>query len=61
MKAMKAVNTATTRLALDQARLAALGQRWGVTELALFGSVLRADFRPNSDVRGCPRDLRSKR
>lgn len=25
-------------------------RRWHVTELALFGSVLRQDFRPDSDV-----------
>lgn len=25
-------------------------QRWQLTELALFGSVLREDFRPDSDV-----------
>jgi len=25
-------------------------QRWNVTEFALFGSVLRDDFRPDSDV-----------
>lgn len=25
-------------------------QRWNITEFALFGSVLRADFRPDSDV-----------
>jgi uncharacterized protein len=25
-------------------------QRWGVVEFSLFGSVLRADFRPDSDV-----------
>jgi hypothetical protein len=25
-------------------------QRWKVTELALFGSVLRGDFSPDSDV-----------
>lgn len=25
-------------------------QRWQITELALFGSVLRDDFRPNSDI-----------
>src|SRR5262245_39418102 len=30
--------------------LASFCRRWGVTELALFGSVLRADFRPDSDV-----------
>jgi uncharacterized protein len=25
-------------------------RRWKITELALFGSVLRGDFRPDSDV-----------
>jgi hypothetical protein len=25
-------------------------RRWKVTEMSLFGSVLRADFRPDSDV-----------
>jgi uncharacterized protein len=25
-------------------------QRWQIAELALFGSVLRSDFRPDSDV-----------
>lgn len=25
-------------------------QRWGIVELALFGSVLRDDFRPDSDI-----------
>ncbi len=25
-------------------------RRWRITELALFGSVLRSDFRPDSDV-----------
>jgi len=25
-------------------------QRWHITELALFGSVLREDFRPDSDI-----------
>ncbi len=31
-------------------KLAAFCERWRVTELALFGSVLRDDFGPNSDV-----------
>ena len=30
--------------------IAAFYRRWQITELALFGSVLRADFRPDSDV-----------
>lgn len=38
------------RLALDPGRLRAFYQRWGVAELALFGSVLRDDFRADSDV-----------
>jgi predicted nucleotidyltransferase len=27
-----------------------VGNRWQVTEFALFGSVLREDFRPDSDI-----------
>jgi predicted nucleotidyltransferase len=38
------------RLTLDRERLAAFCRRWAVTELALFGSVLRDDFRSDSDV-----------
>jgi uncharacterized protein len=38
------------RLVLDRERLAAFCRRWEVAELALFGSVLRDDFRPDSDV-----------
>lgn len=33
---------------LDQ--IVALCQQWQITELALFGSILRDDFRPDSDV-----------
>lgn len=35
---------------LPREQLAALCQRWGIVRLALFGSVLRRDFRPDSDV-----------
>jgi uncharacterized protein len=38
------------RLGLDQQTLTDLCQRWQVQEFALFGSVLRDDFRPDSDV-----------
>ena len=31
-------------------RIAEFCRRWQITELALFGSVLREDFRPESDV-----------
>lgn len=30
--------------------VAAFCRRWKITELALFGSVLRDDFRPDSDI-----------
>jgi predicted nucleotidyltransferase len=35
---------------LDDAALMALAARYGIQELALFGSVLRDDFTPASDV-----------
>ena len=31
-------------------KMAAFCQKWQLTELALFGSVLRDDFRPDSDI-----------
>ncbi|MCL5292111.1 MAG: nucleotidyltransferase family protein [Actinobacteria bacterium] len=31
-------------------RIAEFCRKWRISELALFGSVLRADFRPNSDI-----------
>lgn len=37
-------------IAVDGAGLRAWCARWQVTRLALFGSVLRADFGPESDV-----------
>ena len=33
-----------------QDEIAAFCERWQITELALFGSVLRDDFRPESDI-----------
>jgi len=41
---------ASLRLPLDSDKLRAFCQKWQVTELAVFGSVLRDDFRPDSDV-----------
>jgi uncharacterized protein len=38
------------RIAVDRERLAAFCRRHHVRRLALFGSVLRDDFRPDSDV-----------
>jgi uncharacterized protein len=37
-------------LAISDSKLADFCQRWGILELDLFGSVLRDDFRPDSDV-----------
>ncbi len=37
-------------LDIPDAKLADFCQRWKVSELALFGSVLREDFGPDSDV-----------
>lgn len=38
------------KIALDREKVAEFCQRWKITEFALFGSVLRDDFRPDSDV-----------
>lgn len=40
----------SARIPLDQEKIAEFCQRWQITEFALFGSVLREDFRPESDV-----------
>jgi predicted nucleotidyltransferase len=40
----------TLPISIDAIALDAFCQRWGITELDLFGSVLRDDFRPDSDV-----------
>jgi predicted nucleotidyltransferase len=37
-------------IAVDAAELAGLCRRWRIRELALFGSALRPDFGPQSDV-----------
>jgi len=37
-------------LALSREQLAEFCTRWKITELALFGSVLREDFGPASDI-----------
>jgi predicted nucleotidyltransferase len=41
---------ARARISLDRERLAAFCRRHRIRRLALFGSVLRDDFRPDSDV-----------
>jgi predicted nucleotidyltransferase len=37
-------------IVLEPDTLRAFCQRWLIDELAFFGSVLRADFRPDSDI-----------
>jgi predicted nucleotidyltransferase len=41
---------AQPRIPINRAKLAALCQKWHIAHLSLFGSVLRDDFRPDSDV-----------
>ena len=38
------------RIDVPAEKIAAFCRRWQITELALFGSVLRDDFGPDSDV-----------
>jgi hypothetical protein len=38
------------RLKVSPSQIAAFCQRWKIIEFALFGSVLRDDFRPDSDI-----------
>ena len=38
------------RLGITPAQLAKFCQQWHIAELALFGSILRDDFHPDSDV-----------
>ncbi len=40
----------TIALAIPKKAVADFCRRWDISELALFGSVLRSDFRPDSDV-----------
>ncbi len=41
---------ANPRIEIPANKIADFCRRWKVTELALFGSVLRGDFNPDSDV-----------
>ena len=38
------------QIQIDRQRIAEFCRRWKITEFALFGSALRDDFRPDSDV-----------
>ncbi|MBW4517754.1 MAG: nucleotidyltransferase family protein [Timaviella obliquedivisa GSE-PSE-MK23-08B] len=39
-----------TAIELPMEKIAEFCDRWQVTEFALFGSILRDDFRPDSDI-----------
>ncbi|MCE5323140.1 nucleotidyltransferase family protein [bacterium] len=38
------------RISFDMVKIVAFCQKWRISEFALFGSVLRDDFGPESDV-----------
>ena len=40
----------SNNIAISSEQLTNFCQRWKIKELALFGSVLREDFRPDSDI-----------
>lgn len=40
----------TLPISLSEVAVRTFCQRWQIVELALFGSILREDFRPDSDV-----------
>lgn len=40
----------SSKIPIPEKKIRLFCQRWKVTEFALFGSVLRQDFRPESDV-----------
>lgn len=40
----------TPRIPIPHEQIAAFCQKWKITEFSLFGSVLRDDFHPDSDI-----------
>lgn len=38
------------RISLQREAIADFCRKWNITEFSLFGSVLRTDFRPDSDI-----------
>ena len=46
----KKEGSSVRRVHLPTEEVVAFCERWGVAEFALFGSVLRDDFKPESDV-----------
>jgi uncharacterized protein len=44
------VSTMALRISVPREGIEAFCRRWRIRELAIFGSALRDDFRPNSDI-----------
>ena len=44
------VKTVSARIPIDRGKIAGFCSRWKILEFSLFGSVLREDFGPDSDV-----------
>lgn len=49
-KMLQSLNFLEERLGVSATILAEFCRRWHITEMALFGSVLRDDFKPESDI-----------
>ena len=43
-------NMNKSKIKIPRAKLADFCKRWNISEFAIFGSALRGDFRPDSDV-----------
>jgi hypothetical protein len=43
-------NMNKSKIKIPRAKLADFCKRWNISEVAIFGSALRGDFRPDSDV-----------
>ncbi len=44
------MTTISPKVEVSEDAIASFCDRWKITEFALFGSILRDDFRPDSDV-----------
>jgi hypothetical protein len=44
------MTTISPKVEVSEEAIASFYQRWKIIEFALFGSILRDDFRPDSDV-----------
>jgi predicted nucleotidyltransferase len=47
---MESIDVIQSRLGVPMETIREFCQRWNIVEFALFGSIVRDDFRPDSDV-----------